>query len=224
MNMMMVMIGGVLLLLLLLLVKVMMLLLMMLLLLLTPLRGPVRSLIPSTGIQPPVPAESCSHAAAVVAPGPVDDRSGPGLLCCVKGARAHREALMLVDGVMMVVVVVPGQRHRVRSGAASVADGVFHEGVHVGAAASEQGRRRGPRIKFTPLTPVSVRAQSHSSMGYSSRDVKDRMIKSNYNGKNAEKKQKDRVIKKRYYRKIKAKDETRRGVRRGSPRPFCLRA
>lgn len=171
--MMMMVIGGMLLLRL---MKVMMVLLMLLMLLVTPLRGPVRSLVPSTAVESPVPAESCCHAAVVVAPCAVNDRGGPGLLGRVKGARAHREALMLVDTVVSVVVV-PGQRHRVRAGAATVADGVFHERVHVGAAGTEQERRKGPANQVH-TTNLGVRArQQHSSMDYSSRDGKDLMIK-----------------------------------------------
>lgn len=128
----MMMIGGMLLMLL---MKVMMVLLMLLMLLVTLLRGPVRPLIPSTAVQPPVPSESCCDAAAAVAPRAVNDRGGPGLLGRVKGACAHREALMLVGTVVRVVVT--GQRHRVGASAASVAEGVFHKRVHIGAAGSE---------------------------------------------------------------------------------------
>lgn len=148
------MIGGMLLLLLL--MKMMMVLVMLLLMLLvTPLRGPVRSLIPSIAVQPSVPAESDCHAAAAVAPCAVNDRAGPGLLGRVKGARTHLKALMLVNavvgGVRVVVVVVTGHRHRVRAGAASVADGVFHERVHVGAAGSEAGEMERPRRSSSHL-------------------------------------------------------------------------
>lgn len=124
----MVMIGIVLMLLLLVKMVVMMVLLMMLAL----PRAPVRSFISRPPVQPRIPAETRSHGAAVT-PSPVNGPRGPGVFR-VKGARGHREALMLLHGmvgVMHMVVMVPGARHRISAAPRSVTDGVFHKGVHV---------------------------------------------------------------------------------------------
>lgn len=119
---------GIVLMLLLLVKMVMMVLLMMLAL----PRAPVRSFISRAPVQPRIPAETRSHGAAVT-PSPVNGPRGSGVFR-VKGARGHREALMLLHGkvgMMRMVVMVPGARHRIRAAPRSVTDGVFHKGVHV---------------------------------------------------------------------------------------------
>ena len=104
-------------------------------------------------------------AAAAVTPGAVNGSCRAGG-ARVEGPGGHREALLVLllllqrkvvqrmrrvrMVVVVMVVVVSRFRRRVRTGARSVADGVFHKGVHVvHADRSVDGVREGNESKET---------------------------------------------------------------------------
>lgn len=117
-------------------------LLMMLLLLMKMMRmllmmlgrpcAPVRSFISSAPVQPPIPGVTRSSGAAVTSRRV--NGSWGAVWSRVEGAGGHREALMLIQrmvGVMQMMMMVSGFRHRITAGPRSVTDGVFHKRVHV---------------------------------------------------------------------------------------------